>query len=168
MSTETNPSREVKRRHAEQIGNITVRWNFAQYEVLDLFAHFTGLAPKMAEAVFFALKADSSQRDITIAAAAEFDKADPSSPDGPRLGRRAITALKGLGKFAGERNAAVHTAWAVQYSSDQPPCIVPVRNRPSDPPGTVRDIAAELEATAERIGRIADELMDINAALRGR
>jgi hypothetical protein len=93
--------------HAELIGRVAMAWNSVQYMIFLLFTRLSGLSPSKAEAIFFALKADAAQRDITSELAAVALKARP-----PLLAR-CNTILRDIGKRAGERNAATHTIWEV-------------------------------------------------------
>ncbi len=87
------------------LGSITIVWNDAHEQVFKLFWYFSGMPKPQAEAVFFSLRADSSQRDITKAVI----KKHQSYPDEHK--QHALDWLKKLDKRASERNAITHTMW---------------------------------------------------------
>lgn len=91
--------------HAMVIGMVTVAWNGAQENVFRLFHLLSGMPKPMAEAVFFSLKADSAQRDITRAVC------EHTTELNEKYRQNAIDLIVKLDKLAGQRNAAVHTMW---------------------------------------------------------
>src|SRR5216684_2202670 len=58
-----------KEEHAAMIGRVAVAWNDVQFAVSQIFWLLSGMPQKRAHAVFFALRTDAAQRDITNAAA---------------------------------------------------------------------------------------------------
>lgn len=93
---------------AQLIGHVTMIWNMAQHAVFVLFQAVSELPSDAAQAVFFTIRQDSAQRDVTLAlceAVLIKDDADILAAI-----RNAITRLN---KLSGERNAAVHTIWNV-------------------------------------------------------
>ena len=90
---------------AELVGRVAIKWNSTHYAVYLLFETITGMTA--AWEVFWALKADTAQRDITLGAAV------PLLKDQPELLRRLRMSFNKLGALAGERNAIVHAAWSV-------------------------------------------------------
>jgi hypothetical protein len=91
--------------HAHIIGMVAVSWNGAQESLYLLFVVLMGLKKPEAEAIFFTLKADSAQRDITreLAKVILASNAD--------LSKRTTDAITAFDKLSGERNAAIHTMW---------------------------------------------------------
>ncbi len=87
------------------IGAITIVWNDAHEQVFKLFWYFSGMSKDQAEAVFFSLRADSSQRDITKS----IIRKHPNHPEEHKA--HAIKWITTLDKKSGERNAATHTMW---------------------------------------------------------
>jgi hypothetical protein len=59
------PQSDPVAEHAELIGRVSMAWNSIQYVIFLLFTKLSGLPADKAEAVFFTLKADTAQRDIT-------------------------------------------------------------------------------------------------------
>lgn len=62
-----------------------------------------------AHDVFFKLRSDASQREITLAAGQTALAADPA------LWKKFRATIAALNKLAGERNAAVHTMWGFNF-----------------------------------------------------
>lgn len=93
------------------IGRVAVAWNTAQSLVHLYFMTISGLPVVEAKAVFFALKGDTGQRDITHALLQE---KFISHPD---LLARTNRVFKRLGELSGERNAAIHTLWSRQHAN---------------------------------------------------
>ena len=62
-----------------------------------------------ARDIFFDLKSDRLQRDITLAAG------KTALAEHPALWERFETTLEKVNELAGERNAAVHTVWAIDW-----------------------------------------------------
>jgi hypothetical protein len=109
MSDESNPAEGAAIRayddHASIVGMVAVSWNGAQESLYLMFVVLMGLRKPEAEAIFFTLKADSAQRDITreLAKAVLAHNAD--------LLKRTTEAINAFDRLAGERNAAIHTMW---------------------------------------------------------
>ena len=94
--------------HARIIGHLTIVWNTAQHTILQIFEAVSDLSPEAAQAVFFAVKSDSGQRDITMALCeAELPQNDSD------LLPAISSGIKRLNKVAGDRNAAIHTMWDI-------------------------------------------------------
>jgi hypothetical protein len=95
--------------HAELIGHITLAWSNLHSEVFAIFKLLCGMNDRRSEAIFFALKSDTSQRDITLALINEVAS--------ERLRKKAKTLFGKISGFAGERNLATHTMWATRLPS---------------------------------------------------
>jgi hypothetical protein len=102
--------------HANVIGMVAVCWNGAQEFLYLMFVVLMGMRRAEAEAIFFTLKADTAQRDITraLAKVALAHNAD--------LLRRTTDAITTFDNLAGERNAAIHTMW---HASTETATIAP-------------------------------------------
>lgn len=100
------PPPELIERYAKLIGNVAIEWNTAQYALYNLFETLTG--SKSAWSIFWGLRSDSTQRDITISAAKSWLNMDKNG-----LGPEVIRIVGELGKLAGERNAALHMPWGI-------------------------------------------------------
>ncbi len=92
---------------AKSIGRASMVWNDVQSEVFFLFKKLSKMDLSSAEAVFFAVKTDASQREMTAALAKIELKDDPNNLD------RVLNNLKEAGNLAAQRNVAIHTAWLV-------------------------------------------------------
>lgn len=90
---------------SERIGNVTISWNSCQEMLFMIFWRLTAMPHEAATGIFFTLKSDSTQRDITGALV----KARLS--DRPTLKKELLDNIEKLNKLAGERNAAIHTMW---------------------------------------------------------
>ena len=53
--------------HAALVGHVTLAWSNIHSEVFAIFSLLCGMEGRRSEAIFFALKSDASQRDITLA-----------------------------------------------------------------------------------------------------
>lgn len=90
-------------------------WNGAQEMLFLLFQRLTMAKPDISEGIFFALKSDAAQRDITIAAAKGALKGEENEAT-----LKAIkSAIKRLGNLASERNETVHTMWHWLIMADE-------------------------------------------------
>jgi hypothetical protein len=91
------------------IGRVTVSWGDIHYAVFQLFVEITRMPNALAESIFFTLRSDATQRDITSAAAKHVLSED--------LYVRVNTVFRQIAKVAGERNVVVHAMWATHYPS---------------------------------------------------
>ena len=91
------------------IGRVTVSWGDIHYAVFQLFVELTGMPNALAESIFFTLRSDATQRDITAAAAKQVLSED--------LFNRVSAVFKQIAGAAGERNVAIHAMWATHYPS---------------------------------------------------
>lgn len=106
--------------HAEIVGTVACAWNGAQESLYLMFVALMGMRKAEAEAIFFALKADSAQRNVTR------DLANVVLAANTALLKRTKDVINALGDLGGERNAAVHTMWraSVETSSIGPSPLV--------------------------------------------
>jgi hypothetical protein len=95
--------------HATLIGSVVIAYNKIHWVISVLFVAFSGMPTEEARDVFFALKSDRLQRDITLAAG------KTALAEHPALWERFETTLEKVNELAGERNAAVHTMWAIDW-----------------------------------------------------
>ena len=101
--------------HALLIGRISVAANTVQYFVFNLFWLVCQIDIELARAIFFSVKSDAGQRDMTFAAA----KSRLILTEEETLLTRIGKMLDQAGKLAGERNAFIHTMWMMQGSDKQ-------------------------------------------------
>jgi hypothetical protein len=124
------------RRALRAIGRVAAGWVDVNYLIYLLFVDFSGMPSEQAKDVFFALKADYAQRDITLAAG---QAALAKHPDLWESFRRLIKEIGGL---AGERNAAVHTMWSLHWDALWPMAFPTFKVGPAcntKPPGKLRE-----------------------------
>lgn len=94
------------RAHAELIGQVTLSWNHAVYQLLRVFSHLTGLPDELCEAIFFSHQSDKSQRMLVARVAAAVDMAEKD--------RATLQALlQRLDKVSPTRNLAAHTIFGM-------------------------------------------------------
>lgn len=98
---------EKFRAHAERIGQATIAWNFAHSAVFIIFQQLAKMKYEKSQAVFFALKADVHQREITMALARV------QLANQPKALSKVIAAIAKLNELSAERNAIIHTIWNV-------------------------------------------------------
>ena len=95
--------------HAQLIGSVVIAYNKVQWVISVLFVALSGMPAEEARDIFFTLKSDRLQRDITLAAG------KTALAGHPALWERFETTLEKVNELAGERNAAVHTMWAIDW-----------------------------------------------------
>lgn len=121
--------------HAPLIGRVTIAWNQAHYFIFQVFlALHPRPEPEFAETIFFALKSDRAQRDLTLAAARTMIKHPP-------LLKETTAAIDRFTGLAGRRNAVTHAMWAFQPRPDSGELLW----KPH-PTFSKKDIKAELNA----------------------
>lgn len=147
--SETNPSREeVEAWLAPLIGRITIRWNELQELVYMMFDEMLYHDPR-GHAIFFAVKSDSAQRDMTIAS---FESVFGRNH---ALASEMRTLFAEIGKAAGRRNDAVHTQWLI--STKVPGGIhVPRHSRlhGKDAKVELETCLSEIDALYERVSNL--------------
>jgi len=87
------------------IGAVTIAWNAAHEQLFRLFWMASGLPKEAAEAIFFSIKSDSGQREITRSIILCSEKVPQEHKS------YALEWIDFMGKKSGERNAAIHTMW---------------------------------------------------------
>ena len=104
-----DPESEAWNKHRALLGRVAIAWGDCHSAVYAIFLLLSGLPSDCADAIFFTLKADTAQRDITRALAIARLR------EHPKLEKRVADFIKGLNTLAGERNAAIHTSWAMRH-----------------------------------------------------
>lgn len=105
----SKPLRVPEEQLVAMIGRITVSWGDIHYAIFQLFVELTGIPNALAETIFFKLRSDATQREITEAAAKHVLSEE--------LFDRVTAVFKQIGCIAGERNVVVHAMWATHYPS---------------------------------------------------
>lgn len=135
--------------HAALIGRVAIAWNDLNYILSYLFRVFTGMPEDKATAIYFTPKSDSNQRELLMAAA---KIALEPYPEIWQAFKKSFDKIK---SFAGERNAAIHTSWAVTFPE---PKFVPASEMPIH--GSLRpDFASQFATLRENL---ANEFFALN------
>jgi hypothetical protein len=143
--------------HARAIGAVAITWGGAQESLFMVFCELADIPRPHADAIFFALKADSAQRDITVGLAEQVLTEEPHLL--AEL-RRLITLM---GKSAGERNAAIHTMWRADREAERVgPSPITRRHHPSLKP----DHLPQFYELADRMVDVGDQLFRIAVGIR--
>lgn len=99
------------REHTEGIGNIAIMWNACHAMLWHYFWALSGLQENVAKSIYFTLKSDTAQRNITHCLAREVLRDDPI------FLHPIDNALVTMAKLSSERNAFMHAMWAVDAQS---------------------------------------------------
>lgn len=101
---------------AKTLGHVTIKYNEAQAFVLFIFSNLLGSERHMAKTLFFSMKSDTGQREMTVALVkALMGEALPDDC------REIVGAIENLSSLSGERNAAIHTIWYLDEDDGSPP-----------------------------------------------
>jgi hypothetical protein len=95
--------------HATLIGSVVIAYNRVQWLLAVLFVAFSDMPPEQAQDAFFGTKSDKTQRDMALAAGTT------ALAEHPSLLERFKAAIEKIDELAGERHAAVHTMWAIDW-----------------------------------------------------
>ena len=118
--TDDTTSGELVARHAELIGRVTLMWSDIHAQAGQLFEDFCASAE--ARKQYWGTQNDRKQRQTLLC---EGSFALQEYPD---LWERLEKALAAIDQLAGDRNAAVHTYWAIDLPAGK---ILPHRRVPS-------------------------------------
>jgi hypothetical protein len=152
---ETHQAPRVPERIQATVGDIALTWNAMHVAIFYIFAALTGLDKNLASAVFYTLKADSAQRDITKAAA--MVRLSENAPAEADLRQKIKDLLRDIGKFAGPRNGAVHAA--IVWDGSGTARVNPFNPAPTDSPR--RGLFHRLNLEAANLDRLAERAADI-------
>lgn len=136
------------------IGQVTIAWNGVQAMVHAFFLKFSGMPLDKANAVFFALKQDSAQRDITLAVCRT------SLGEGASIWPRLKGCFNAIETLAGERNATIHTLWAIQMPAG---VLIPHPTAIHHRKLQVANHRQQFKRLREEIGRRFDEMVTLFA-----
>jgi hypothetical protein len=134
---------------ATLIGQVVLEWNHMHDMIFHSFWQLSGMSREQAQAVFYALKADSAQRDITAALA------KVRLSEYPDLQATFLTLIKQAGQLNGERNAAIHTTWTVSVPDYK------IEPSPSAPPHgklNVEEFEAQFRTLTRSLNQITFRL----------
>ena len=118
--TDDTTSGELVARHAELIGRVTLMWSDIHAQAGQLFEDFCASAE--ARKQYWGTQNDRKQRQTLLC---EGSFALQEYPD---LWERLEKALAAIDQLAGDRNAALHTYWAIDLPAGK---ILPHRRLPS-------------------------------------
>lgn len=136
---------------AQLVGDINVAWNDAHLSVYAIFAELVGDSKK-AKAMFFALRTDAAQRDITTALA-------PVALGGEKLRRirkEVLDFMKHLNQLASKRNDAIHSLWSIYGRTNDP--VVIKASRPRLANKSVRKVLTEHRTEIKTIAFYSEDL----------
>jgi hypothetical protein len=139
------------------IGRVTMQWTTIQAAISQLFRRLSGLDAEKAEAVFFAVKSDSSQRDMTLALARIVLK------DQSELLRRVIKLFNLLGELSGERNAVTHAMWAVKMPEGR---VTPMPRRGQHRRLKIQDHRAQFDQLIRDLSQMFRDLVKLESDIR--
>ena len=137
--------------HAQLIGSVVIAYNRVQWLISVLFVAFSGMPDEQAQDVFFAVKSDGVQRDIALAAGKTALAKHPALWEGFR------TVIAEINDLAGERNAAVHTMWAVDWQYWGGPSLLLSKNRGRVGSDPTQKIEGRLPSAVRRVERISSK-----------
>jgi hypothetical protein len=155
LTPELRRSEAIKDQLALLIGRMNISWNDVQTVVFHLFQQMSGMTWSAADAIFFSIRSDSAQRDVTAALA------KVALEDKPVELERLITLLNTVGKRAAERNAAIHTAWIVDAGATDPRPYM----RMNAPKALRPDVRKQFSELNENLGRDYLALIEVRKAL---
>ncbi len=96
---------KTKNELAPLIGHLTIEWNDIQSTVFMMFHQLMGGTVAKSISIFFAVKSDSGQRDITLSLAKEVLFMHPD------LIRALTSTFSSINRMAGRRNDFIHGIW---------------------------------------------------------
>jgi hypothetical protein len=134
---------------ASIVGDVNMSWGDCQFFIYVIFARLMAGDIHRAEAIFFSLKTDRAQRDVTGALGKLVLKNHPD------LQTRLSKLIGNLETLAGERNDVIHAMWGVQLGE-------PKLLAGSSPRLREKPLKETLEQTALKIKKVAMDLSALN------
>jgi hypothetical protein len=152
------PERDIIAEHAEMIGRVAIAWADLDQILGNLFELFSGLTSDKARAIYFLPKSDRAQREMlrTVAKIAL-----ESHPD---LWLSFKSAMDGIDTLSGERNAAIHQSWGVQFPD---PTFVPSHLTPTHK-ALKDDFVTQFQSLRTKLGDKFFELLEVRKEFRKR
>jgi hypothetical protein len=120
MSDDPRMGGGVVARHAALIGRVTLMWSDVHAQVGQLFEDFC--ASEEARKRYWETQSDRTQRQLLLAVGSV------ALQDYSDLRGRLEKTLAEIDRLAGDRNAAIHTYWAIDLPAEK---ILPHRRIPS-------------------------------------
>jgi hypothetical protein len=146
--------RDFVTEHAALIGRVAIAWNDLNHILSHLFQRFSGMSEEKARAVYFLPRSDSTQRQM-LGAVAEIALASH-----PEILAGFKECMKQINALAAERNAAMHTSWAVAISGGH---FVPAPQLPVHS-ALKPDFAAQFESLRARLNNQFFALNEVRKA----
>jgi len=148
-----NPSPHVAfAQAAETIGRVTIAWNEAHFVLAALFNSLSGADMRQSEAIYYAIKNESAQRDIIRAVA------NVTLENHPAILSRLTTALSRIGELSGRRNAAIHTVWAFSIPRNK---MLPVPTIPHHRKLDEAQTVAQFSGLLADISEVVSDLIEV-------
>jgi len=137
------------------IGKINIAWTGMQSTIFLAFWRLMGSDVGRAAPLFFAIKTDRAQRDMTAALAKSKLRSEPV------LLERFTAAIGRIGKLAGRRNDFVHTMWTIDIANQLAEPWPPDSSRLEG-----KNLETEIEELYRDIGDIHGELIECVAEIQ--
>jgi hypothetical protein len=134
------------------IGQITMQWTTLQVAISHLFRRLSGLDHIRADAIFFCIKSDTTQREMTLALARKV-----LAPL-PELLEKLEKTFDRIGRYSGERNAAAHAMWVVKLPEG---VVMPHPASSQHRRLKVQDHKKQFDRLLSNLGSVFRELMDL-------
>jgi hypothetical protein len=134
------------------IGLVATESSTAHWFVFELFRIVLKMEREEAATLYYALRADAGQRDITLSVLIDRLK----TPEELELLVRIKKTFDALGKASGRRNGFIHTPWSMWYSSEE---FTPSHGAPLHPKLKPDDILGQANALIKELRSIIDELL---------
>lgn len=130
---------------ATAIGHMTIAWNHCQSYVFLIFDKALNADILRAKAIFFALRNDGAQREVTLAVLKE-----ALLPDAYEVAKK---TLSDFGKIAGRRNDLIHAMWHFPPDSDKATVFLNVKKSldGKDPIEAANSLTRDLGVMAGRL-----------------
>lgn len=157
MPTKPKTAAEIKNnvdRNALAIGQITMQWTTIQVGMSYLFRRLSGLDKARAETIFFCVKSDTSQREMTLALARTVLSSEPEL-----LGKLEKIFDK-IGRYSGERNAAAHTMWIVKMPDGK---VMPYPTASHHRRLNIDEHEKQFERLLSNLGKVFREMVQLDA-----
>lgn len=140
------------------IGRIVISTNSAHWCVFEAMSILLNTSREETTPIYYSLKADAAQRDLTIAIASD-TLTDPSETD---LLKRLNGTITELGVAAGVRNAFIHSHWKQVYSGGEFSWACDGKPHPklnlSDPLGQAEKFLADMDVLIGKLLELCDQL----------
>jgi hypothetical protein len=143
-------------RNALAIGQITMQWTTIQVAISYLFRRLSGLDKTRAETIFFGVRSDTNQREMTLALARTVLRGEPE------LLARLDKVFDRIGRYSGERNAAAHALWVVKMPEGR---VMPYPTVSHHRRLKVDDHEKQFERLLSNLSKVFRELLLLDAEL---